>query len=74
MSRMSDLAIQLDELKEEAWDAAMVLEQKLGAISELLWDTGDDAPLFRAPADLLTMLATIQTELATPIKEIEGTV
>ena len=73
MSRMSDLAIELENLKEEAWDAAMVLEQKLGAISELLWSNGDDAPLFRAPADLLTMLATIQTELSAPISEIEGT-
>lgn len=73
MSRMSDLAIELEDLKEEAWDAAMVLEQKLGAISELLWSNGDDTPTFRAPADLLTMLAAIQTELAAPMQEIEGT-
>ena len=74
MSRMSDLAIDLENLKEEAWDAAIVLEQKLGAISDLLWSNGNDAPLFRAPDDLLAMLAQIQTELAAPISEIEGTV
>ena len=73
MSRTSELAIELQDLKEEAWDAAMVLEQKLGAISELLWSNGDDAPVFRAPADLLAMLAAIQTELAAPMQEIEGT-
>lgn len=73
MSRMSELSIELENLKEEAWDAAMVLEQKLGAISKLLWSNGDDAPTFRAPSDLLTMLATIQTELAAPMQEIEGT-
>jgi len=73
MSRTSELSIELENLKEEAWDAAMVLEQKLGAISELLWSNGDDTPTFRAPNDLLTMLATIQTELAAPMGEIEGT-
>ena len=73
MSRMSELSIELQNLKEEAWDAATVLEQKLGAISDLLWSNGDDAPVFRAPADLLAMLAQIQTELAAPMQEIEGT-
>ena len=74
MSQMSTLAIELEDLKEEAWDAAMILEQKLGAISNLLWQNGDDVPCFRAPADLLCMLATIQTELAAPMQEIEGSV
>lgn len=74
MSTSSQLAYELQELKEEAWDAAIVLEQKLGAISDLLWSNGNDAPVFSAPADLLAMLQQIQTELAAPMSEIEGTV
>ena len=41
MSNMSELAAELQEAQEQAWDAAMILEQKLGAISEILWQ-GDD--------------------------------
>ena len=74
MSAMSELSIELENLQDEAWDAAMVLEQKLGAISNLLWQDGDMAPCLQAPAELLAMLASIQAELATPMLEIEGTV
>ena len=72
MSKMSDLAYDLKEAQDQAWDAAMVLEQKLGAISEILWQHQEDAPMFRAPKDLLAMLGEIQTELAAPMAEIEG--
>ena len=74
MSKMSQLAFELQEAQEEAWEAAMILEQKLGAISNILWQDGEDAAVFRAPADLLAMLNTIQAELAVPICEIEGAV
>lgn len=74
MSKMSQLAFELQEAQEQAWDAAMVLEQKLGAISEILWQGDDMQPMFKAPAELLTMLQAIQTELAAPMHEIEGTV
>ena len=72
MSNMSQLAFELQEAQQEAWDAAMVLEQKLGAISEILWQGDDMAPMFCAPSDLLVMLQNIQTELAAPMAEIEG--
>ena len=74
MSNMSQLAFELQEAQQEAWDAAMVLEQKLGAISEILWQGGDMTPMFAAPKDLLVMLQNIQTELAAPMHEIEGAV
>jgi len=74
MSKMSQLAFELQEAQQEAWDAAMVLEQKLGAISEILWQGDDMAPMFAAPKDLLVMLQNIQTELAAPMHEIEGAV
>jgi hypothetical protein len=74
MSNMSQLAAELQEAQEQAWDAAMVLEQKLGAISEILWQGDDMVPMFSAPKDLLVMLQTIQTELAAPMAEIEGSV
>jgi len=74
MSNMSQLAFELQEAQQEAWDAAMVLEQKLGAISEILWQGDDMVPMFAAPADLLVMLQNIQTELAAPMNEIEGTI
>ena len=74
MSNMSQLAFELQEAQQEAWDAAMVLEQKLGAISEILWQGDDMAPMFAAPKDLLVMLQNIQTELAAPMHEIEGAV
>jgi hypothetical protein len=74
MSNMSQLAAELQEAQEQAWDAAMVLEQKLGAISEILWQGDDMAPMFAAPKDLLVMLQQIQTELAAPMNEIEGAV
>lgn len=74
MSKMSDLALELEELKEEAWDRAMELESTLSKIANLLWQNGDLEPCLRAPRDLLAMLATIQTELAAPMEEIEGAV
>lgn len=74
MSNMSQLAAELQEAQEQAWDAAMVLEQKLGAISEILWQGDDMTPMFAAPKDLLVMLQAIQTELAAPMHEIEGAV
>ena len=74
MSNMSQLAFELQEAQQEAWDAAMVLEQKLGAISEILWQGGDMTPMFAAPKDLLVMLQNTQTELAAPMHEIEGAV
>ena len=69
MSTMSQLSYDLKEAQEEAWEAAMVLEQKLGAISELLWQNRENAPALQAPADLLCMLTEIQTELA-PVHRI----
>ena len=74
MSNMSELAIELQEAQDQAWEAAMVLEQKLGAISEILWQGDDLAPMFAAPKDLLAMLNEIQGALATPMGEIEGAV
>lgn len=74
MSTASQLSWELKEAQQEAWEAAMVLEQKLGAISQLLWQNNDDAPMFHAPKDLLLMLTQIQTELASPMLEIEGAV
>jgi hypothetical protein len=72
MSNMSQLAVELQEAQEQAWEAAMILEQKLGVISEILWQGDDLAPTFLAPKDLLAMLNEIQGALATPIGEIEG--
>lgn len=74
MSQMSQLASELKEAQDQAWEATMVLEQKLGAISEILWQGNEMTPLFAAPADLLQMLSQIQTELAAPMAEIQGTV
>jgi len=74
MSQMSQLASELQEAQDEAWEATMILEQKLNAISEILWQGNDITPLFAAPADLLQMLSQIQTELAAPVAEIQGTV
>ena len=74
MSQMSQLAFELKEAQDQAWEATMVLEQKLGAISEILWQGNEMTPLFAAPADLLQMLSQIQTELAAPMAEIQGTV
>ena len=74
MSNMSELAAELQEAQEQAWDAAMILEQKLGAISDILWQGSDMAPMFAAPKDLLRMLSEIQTELSAPMQEIEGAI
>jgi hypothetical protein len=74
MSNMSQLAFELQEAQEQAWEAAMVLQQKLGAISDILWQGDGMVPMFAAPADLLSMLSQIQIELAAPMAEIEGAV
>ena len=73
MSTMSQLAAELEQMQDEAWEASLVLEQRLSAISELLWSEGDDVPTFRAPSELITLLSKIQTSLSAPMLEIEGT-
>jgi len=70
---MSQIATELEQMQEDAWAAALVLEQRLGAISEKLWSNGDDVPVLRASCELLMLLSKIQTSLSSPMLEIEGT-
>ena len=76
MSAMSELAFEIQEAQDQAWEAAMELEAKLSKLSDYLWQDQDgaDGPMFRAPADMLEMLKTMKASLARPIAEIEGTV
>jgi len=70
---MSRLADDLEMMQEDAWEASLLLEQRLAAISEVLWSNGDDVPVFRASCELLALLSKIQTSLSAPMLEIEGT-
>lgn len=72
MSKSSALAYELDELREQAWDAAMQLEDKINEIRDLLWQDQDNEPMFRAPGDVLQTLKVIQQEIARPIEEIRA--
>lgn len=74
MSKMFDVNRELEVLEHEVWEKAWELESALHSVADLLWQNGDHEPCLRAPKRLLATLATIQTELAVPIEEIEGAV
>ena len=70
MSRMSDLHIDLQNLQDDALEAAEELAHRLQAISDLYWGDGTDAPLFRAAEETMEVLKSIELLLAVPIGEI----
>ena len=72
MSAMSQLSAQLQELQELAWDASVDLEARLQEISDLLWQDEQDSPLFHASDELIQLLDSINSSLATPVGEIKA--
>ena len=75
MSAMSQLAFELQETQDQAWEAAMELDVKLGQIANQLWQDNDgaDGPMFRAPDDLVSMLDSIQRSIQTQIDDSKAT-
>ena len=72
MSHMSDLDIDLQNLRQEALERAIALGDTLQAIADIHWQGEEQAALFRATRETLESLREIELIIDTPISEIHG--